>query len=119
MIKDGEWRKKELWIALLLGAAVILTSLKSTIFPGSGALIGGIITGFILKKGIKYGAFAGFLAGLIAVTVLTLAGLISNFITHNDPYILRVITGAVEFELLMFIPEITGGAIGGWIHSKN
>lgn len=119
MIKDSEWRKKELWIALLIGAAVILTSLKSTVFPGAGPLIGGLIAGFIMGRGIKYGAYAGFLAGLIAVTVLTLAGLISNFIYQNDPYILRVVTGAVEFKLLMFIPEITGGAIGGWIHSKN
>lgn len=116
VMKDKRQRKKESWVGILIGAIVILISLKSTIFPAIGSLIGGLIAGFIVGKGIKEGAKAGFLSGFVAVAVLALAGLILNLFS-NYPYI-WIIEGAIEFELLTIIPEIIGGAIGGSINRR-
>lgn len=117
------YERLRIWVGLLLGAGI---ALKFFIFPEVSfffhipifiyIVIGGIVTGFVVRKGIINGAGAGFLAGIIVQIVgITYLRFSSNTI-ELFWYRLSYFDIYNYFDILSIIQMVIGGAIGGGFH---
>ncbi len=94
---DKIWRY---WIGVLLGIIFISSGTPPLTFLLM--LLGGFITGFIVGSGIE-GAKAGFLAGIIGIIIRTKGSIILN-----------PTSAILDLVLIIVIPVVICGGIGGW-----
>jgi len=100
---DKRW---QFWIGVLLGIIFIsLGRFPSRWHLGSFPLmlLGGLITGFIVGSG-REGATAGFLAGIIGIIIRT-----------EGSIILNPTSAILDLILIIVVPVVIFGGIGGWI----
>ncbi|WP_435317588.1 DUF5518 domain-containing protein [Haloarchaeobius sp. TZWSO28] len=121
---DTNWRAVILGIVTIWALAVIGAYVEQLAFLGTGvgALLGGLVTGYLANSGMKDGAWNGLLAGSIgAIAVLVLLavlGLVVSIVALSLGGILATVGfGAAAFVLIALnsIPAIVGGAIGGLV----
>ncbi|VVB92056.1 Uncharacterised protein [uncultured archaeon] len=74
----------------------------------------GIIVGLISGNGIRGGVKAGFIGGIIALTLIITKNLIFYFTQNNsEPLDPRILLGILDLIILYAIPVAAGGATGG------
>ncbi|HEY9246646.1 MAG TPA: hypothetical protein VIO11_07370 [Candidatus Methanoperedens sp.] len=128
MKKDEKQKKIRFWIGILASIVFVMILFIPEVSPVVdnprffkadpltylGAA--GIIVGLISGNGIRGGAKAGFIGGIIAL-ILIIAKNMILYITQNNPEPLdpRILLGILDLIILYAIPVTAGGAIGGLI----
>ena len=110
------------WVGVLYGtvftsavaffpAAIRFFRIDPFVYLGAG----GVITGFIAGNGVKDGAKAGFLSGIIIIIAGLAKGLIFDRSGYSSITPFLLVTGMIDLILIIPVPVAVGGVIGGWI----
>jgi hypothetical protein len=94
------YKRWQYWTGVLLGIIFISSGTFPLTFPLM--LLGGFITGFIVGSGME-GAKAGFFAGIIGIIIRTKGSIILN-----------PASAILDLVLIIVIPVVICGVIGGW-----
>jgi hypothetical protein len=110
---------KTIIVGLLSGAVVPFTDMTLPVVGfGLTGIIGGLVAGYVagtkLNDGALNGGVASAAGAIIALVVLTVAGLLAGPIPAMGLFGLGVL-----FVIVAAIPGAVGGALGAWLQGRS